>query len=64
MVTCCDRGEAFAWSCAVLGGVRVEGVATTIGFLRCGIDDDDFLSDRLHTRWIETEMADAARGGT
>ncbi len=51
-----SRDVALARSRAVLDGCRVEGVETTIGFHRRLIDHEDFLHDRVHTRWIETEM--------
>nr|MDA3856990.1 acetyl-CoA carboxylase biotin carboxylase subunit [Roseovarius sp.] len=51
-----SREVALARSRAVLDGCRVDGVETTIGFHRRLIDHEDFLHDRVHTRWIETEM--------
>jgi acetyl-CoA carboxylase, biotin carboxylase subunit len=51
-----DRADALAKSRKVLDNFEVGGVKTTIGFHRLLIDHDDFLSDRVHTRWIETEM--------
>lgn len=51
-----DRDEALARSRSALDCFKVGGVETTIGFHRKIIDHDDFLSDRVHTRWIENEM--------
>lgn len=50
------REQALERSRAVLDGCRVEGVETTIGFHRRLIDHEDFLQDRVHTRWIENDM--------
>ncbi|PJJ86384.1 acetyl-CoA carboxylase biotin carboxylase subunit [Brevirhabdus pacifica] len=51
-----DREQAIARSRAALAGFGVEGVATTIGFHRMLLEHDDFLANRVHTRWIETEL--------
>ncbi len=51
-----DRAQALERSRAVLAGFGVDGVATTIGFHRMLIDHEDFVENRVHTRWIETEM--------
>ncbi|WP_223426272.1 acetyl-CoA carboxylase biotin carboxylase subunit [Tateyamaria pelophila] len=51
------RNQALERSSEVLDACRVEGVETTIGFHRRLIDHDDFLQDRVHTRWIENEMS-------
>ncbi|EDM70137.1 acetyl-CoA carboxylase [Roseobacter sp. AzwK-3b] len=57
------RDEALARSRAVLDGCRVDGVETTIGFHRRLIDHEDFLQDRVHTRWIENDMSLESLGG-
>ena len=51
-----DREDALEKSRAVLAGFQVEGVATTINFHRMLINNTDFLANKVHTRWIETEM--------
>lgn len=52
-----DRKEALERSRVALDGFIVEGATTTIGFHRMVIDHDDFLSNRVHTRWLENGMA-------
>lgn len=51
-----DREDALEKSRAVLAGFQVEGVVTTINFHQMLIDNTDFLANKVHTRWIETEM--------
>ncbi len=50
------RDDALAKSRDVLDNFEVGGVETTIGLHRLLIDHDDFLSDRIHTRWIDEDM--------
>ena len=57
------RDTALARARAVLDGCRVKGVETTIGFHRQLIDHEDFLQDRVHTRWIENDMSLESLGG-
>ena len=55
-----SRAEALARSAAALDGFEVEGVSTTIGFQRAMIGHRDFIEGRVHTRWIEERLPDAA----
>jgi len=51
-----DRNEALARARDALSGFRCEGIANTIGFHRILVDEDDFIANRVHTRWIETAL--------
>ena len=51
-----DRDTALARARRALASFGVAGVATTIPFHRRLIDEADFLSGTLHTRWIEQEF--------
>ena len=51
-----DRDEALARARDALSGFRCEGVANTIGFHRILVDEDDFIANRVHTRWTETAL--------
>ncbi|NYZ24258.1 acetyl-CoA carboxylase biotin carboxylase subunit [Azospirillum oleiclasticum] len=55
-----DRAEAVERARLALSGFRVEGIATTIPFMRGLLDEPDFLNGTLHTRWID----DRARART
>jgi len=52
-----DRNEALSRARDALSGFRCEGVANTIGFHRILVDEDDFIANRIHTRWTETALA-------
>jgi acetyl-CoA carboxylase biotin carboxylase subunit len=52
-----DRADATARLREALAAFQVEGVATTIGFHRRLIDHPDFVAGRVHTRWVEEELA-------
>ncbi|HSF05059.1 MAG TPA: acetyl-CoA carboxylase biotin carboxylase subunit [Methylomirabilota bacterium] len=52
-----DRASAIARLREALARFHVEGVATTIGFHRRLIDHPDFAASRIHTRWVEEELA-------
>ena len=52
-----DREEALARARVALSDFRCEGVASTIGFHRILVDDEDFLANRVHTRWTESVLA-------
>jgi acetyl-CoA carboxylase biotin carboxylase subunit len=43
-----------------LAAFRVEGISTSIPFLRRIAAHDDFMANRLSTRWLEAGMAPAA----
>lgn len=51
-----DRDEALARARVALRDFTCEGVANTIGFHRILIDEDDFLENRVHTRWTEAVL--------
>jgi acetyl-CoA carboxylase biotin carboxylase subunit len=48
-----DRAEAVAAMRRALAEFDVQGVSTTIPFLRRVIDHPDFAADRYNTRWVE-----------
>jgi acetyl-CoA carboxylase biotin carboxylase subunit len=51
-----DRAAAVDRLAAALGDFRVEGVATSIPFLRAVARHPDFTGNRLSTRWLERVM--------
>ncbi len=51
-----DRTEALARARAALRDFRCEGVANTIDFHRILIDQEEFLANRVHTRWLESVL--------
>ena len=51
-----DREEALARARIALSGFHCQGVASTIGFHRILVDDEDFLANRVYTRWTETVL--------
>ncbi|WP_448579836.1 ATP-binding protein [Thermaurantiacus sp.] len=51
-----DRAAAVARLAAALDAFRVEGVATSIPFLRAVARHPDFVDNRLSTRWLESVM--------
>jgi len=48
-----DRAQAVARMAAALGEIRVEGVETTVPFLRTVFADQDYRDGRINTRWLE-----------
>ncbi|MGH7314501.1 MAG: acetyl-CoA carboxylase biotin carboxylase subunit [Candidatus Rokuibacteriota bacterium] len=52
-----DRAAAIARLRDALAAFQVEGVSTTIGFHRRILDHPDFVANRVHTRWVEEELA-------
>ncbi len=48
-----DRAQAIARMAAALREVRVEGVETTVPFLRHVLAEPDYLAGRVNTRWLE-----------
>ena len=65
-----DRAQAVARMTAALAEIQVEGVETTVPFLRSVISDPDYQSGRINTRWLEAAverfgatMPSPARGG-
>ncbi len=59
-----DRSDALNKARGALSGFRCDGVATTIDFHRMLVDHEAFLTNRIHTRWIETELFAADQGAT
>jgi acetyl-CoA carboxylase biotin carboxylase subunit len=52
-----DRPAAIAAAQRALDGFIVTGVETTIGFLRFLLDQADYLTGRVDTRWVERTQA-------
>ncbi len=48
-----DRQEAIALSIAALDELRIEGVSHNAAFAKAMLCDNDFVSGRVHTKWIE-----------
>lgn len=62
MVTAATREQALARARRALAEFKIEGIATVLPFHRAVVDDTAFTAEdgfRVHTRWIETEMATA-----
>ncbi|MBA3606057.1 MAG: ATP-grasp domain-containing protein [Acidimicrobiia bacterium] len=62
IITGADREQALARAHRALGEVVVEGVATSLPFLRALVDDEAFTADRgerfgIDTGWVETATA-------
>ena len=60
-----DRAEAAARMREALASFQVQGIDTGIPFLRTVIDDDDYVSGKVNTRWLEKklEQYSASHGG-
>jgi acetyl-CoA carboxylase biotin carboxylase subunit len=54
-----DRGDAIRIARDVFDGADCEGIATTIDFHRMLIDHEAYVNNKVHTRWIETELMPA-----
>ncbi len=56
-----DRHQALARARRALTEFRVDGIATVLPMDRIVVDHPDFVAEpfRVHTRWIETVLADA-----
>ena len=52
-----DREAAIARMADALARFDVDGVATTLPFHRRILDHADFVAGRIHTRWVEDELA-------
>jgi acetyl-CoA carboxylase biotin carboxylase subunit len=57
-----DRVDALEKARGALSGFRCDGVATTIDFYRMLLDHEDYLANRVHTRWIETRLFPTVQG--
>ena len=51
------RGEAIARAVKAFAGFQIAGIATTLPFHRRLLAHDDFIANRIHTRWVETDLA-------
>ncbi len=51
-----DRADAIGRAATALAGFGVDGVHTTIPFHRRVLEHPDFLANRIHTTWVETEL--------
>ena len=56
MVTAPDRDQAVRRMRRALGEFVVAGVPTTIAFLLQLLERPEFISNRIHTRWIEETL--------
>ncbi len=56
-----DRQQALARARRALSEFRIDGIATVLPMDRIVVDHPDFVAEpfRVHTRWIETVLADA-----
>jgi acetyl-CoA carboxylase biotin carboxylase subunit len=54
-----DRAEALARLRTALAGFAVEGIDTTIPFLRALVDEPAFVAGQVSTRWVEERLAAA-----
>jgi acetyl-CoA carboxylase biotin carboxylase subunit len=52
-----DRAHAIQRMLVALDEFSVEGISTTIPFLKQVLQDEDFLSGRVNTRLLEKIMA-------
>ena len=59
IVTGTDRADALARMRAALAGFTIEGIDTTLPFLRALLDMPDVASDAVSTGWVETVLGDA-----
>ncbi|MDB6181915.1 acetyl/propionyl/methylcrotonyl-CoA carboxylase subunit alpha [Paracoccus fistulariae] len=63
IVTGATRAEALQRARRALAEFTIDGVATVLPFHRAVLEAEDFLAEdgefRVHTRWIETDFADA-----
>jgi len=63
IVTGATREEALARAARALREFRIEGVASVLPFDQAVLDQPDFRAEngdfRVHTRWIETDFAEA-----
>jgi acetyl-CoA carboxylase biotin carboxylase subunit len=51
-----DRSEAIARAARALANFHADGVATTLPFHRRLLGHRDFVENRVHTRWVESEF--------
>ena len=53
-----DRVDCLRRTRQALDAFRVEGVDTTLGFLRMLLDRPEFMAGTVNTRWAEAVMAE------
>jgi acetyl/propionyl-CoA carboxylase alpha subunit/acetyl-CoA carboxylase carboxyltransferase component len=58
-----DFQAAVGRSARALSEFRLEGVATNISFLRTILAHPDFAAGKVHTRWVDENMAELATAG-
>jgi acetyl-CoA carboxylase biotin carboxylase subunit len=51
-----DRSDAIRIARNVFDGASCEGVSTTLDFHSMLIGHEAYVNNRIHTRWIETEL--------
>ncbi|OLB99155.1 MAG: acetyl-CoA carboxylase biotin carboxylase subunit [Candidatus Rokubacteria bacterium 13_1_40CM_68_15] len=61
IVAAADRPAAIDRMKRALADFDVEGVPTTLSFHRRVLEHPDFLSGRVHTRWVEEELLASRR---
>ncbi|MDA1147830.1 MAG: carbamoyl-phosphate synthase large subunit [Chloroflexi bacterium] len=55
--------DAVARTSRALSEFRIDGVATNIAFLQNVLGHDDFAAGRVHTRWVDDQIAELAATG-
>lgn len=53
-----DRTQALARSAEALARFDVQGVSTTLPFHRRLVEHEQFISNQVHTRWVEENLAE------
>jgi len=60
IVTGTTRSDALRNMSAALAAFEIEGVDTTLPFLRALIDHPEFHADKVSTKWVEKQLETAA----
>jgi acetyl-CoA carboxylase biotin carboxylase subunit len=53
-----DRAQALARSATALAQFEVQGVSTTLPFHRHLVEHEHFITNQVHTRWVEENLAE------
>jgi acetyl-CoA carboxylase, biotin carboxylase subunit len=53
-----DRQEAIRLSKSALDELKISGICCSAAFAKAILDDDDFVSGKIHTKWIEQVFID------
>ena len=53
-----DRQEAIRQSISALSELKLDGINNNIEFARAILEDTDFISGKVHTKWIEQTFYD------